>query len=249
MKETRQAKLLAVLEADGFATIRQLAGRFEVNESTIRRDLYLLERDRLIERTHGGALPVREEDKPSYLKEPINQREKAAIGAAMAERILDNQTVLLDSGSTTLEVARRLKGNRLTVITNDLQIGYEIAKNRSAHLVFIGGELLQGVFTIWGATAIEQMKRMTVDVAVFGADAVSQEGITNTSSYEIELKQAMLGCANEAFLVADSSKFGRSALFHVCGFEKFTAGITDDYLDPILAAGFPIPIIRVAGHS
>src|SRR5690606_3019612 len=127
MKRDRQAQVLDLLESNGFQTIKQLAHHFGVNESTIRRDLYLLEKDQLIERTHGGALPTREADKPSYLKETINQPEKVAIGAAMAERVLDGQTILLDSGTTTLEVARRLRGERLTVITNDLMIGHEIA--------------------------------------------------------------------------------------------------------------------------
>ncbi|MGB3413847.1 MAG: DeoR/GlpR family DNA-binding transcription regulator [Microbacteriaceae bacterium] len=246
MKHDRQAQVLDLLESEGFRTIKQLALKFEVNESTIRRDLYLLEKDQLIERTHGGALPTRGEDKPAYLKEPINQQEKIAIGAAMAERVLDGQTILLDSGTTTLEVAKRLKGERITVITNDIRIGYEISRARSAHLVIIGGELLPNVHTIWGVTAVEQIKRLNVDVAIFGADAVSSEGITNTSSYEIELKQTMLAIAKEAFFVADSSKFGREALFKVFGYEKFTAGITDSYLDPIIAASFPIPIIRVS---
>lgn len=246
MKRDRQAQVLDLLESEGFQTIRQLAQTFGVNESTIRRDLYLLEKDQLIERTHGGALPTREADKPSYLKEPINQHEKVAIGVAMAERVLEGQTILLDSGTTTLEVARRLRGERLTVVTNDIMIGHEIARLRNAHLVFIGGELLPNVYTIWGVTAIEQIRRLNVDVAIFGADAVSHEGITNTSSYEIELKQTMLSIAKEAFFVADSSKFGREALFKVFGFDKFTAGITDSYLDPIIAANFPIPIIRVS---
>lgn len=245
MKRDRQAQVLELLESDGFQSIKSLAEKFAVNESTIRRDLYLLEQDQLVERTHGGALPTRSQDRPIYFKEPINQKEKAAIGAAMAERVLEGQTILLDSGTTTLEVAKRLNRNRLTVITNDIHIAYTIARHQNAHLVLIGGELLPGVFTMWGATALDQVKRLNVDVAIFGADAVSNDGISNTSSYEVELKRTMLDIAKEAFFVADSAKFGREALFKVFGYDKFTAGITDDLLDPIIAASFPIPIIRI----
>ena len=164
----------------------------------------------------------------------------------MAERIGDGQTVLLDSGSTTLEVARHLaKRQGLTLITNDLRIGLEIATHQHAHVVVLGGELLPNVYTLWGENAVSQLKKLKVDVAVFGADAVNAEGITNTNGYELDLKRTMLSIATSSFLVADSSKFERQALFQVFSLAQMTAGITDDLFDPIIAANYPIPIIRV----
>ena len=159
------------------------------------------------------------------------------------------QTVLLDGGTTTLEVARNLAQRRLTVVTNDLRIGMEIAQRRSAHLVFIGGELLPNVYTMWGPASVQQISNLRVDVAIFGADTVCDDGLYNTSSYEVELKRKMRSIAREAFFVADSSKFGREALFKVFEVDEFTAGITDDLLDPLRASHFPIPIIQVGARG
>lgn len=242
---SRQAHIIDLLLERGFIPVHELAAAFDVTASTIRRDLAVLESRDLVQRTHGGALPIRQTDAPFDLKQSLHQPEKEAVGRAMADRILDGQTVLLDSGSTTLEVARHLSGRRLTVVTNDLLIGTAIAERQSAHLVFIGGELLPNVYTMWGPTAVQQLENMKVDVAVFGADTVTATGIYNTSSYELEVKRAMRAAAAEAFFVADSSKFGREALFRVFDLSDFTAGITDELLEPITAAQFPIPLIRV----
>lgn len=242
---TRHAEIIDILQQSGYWSVKDLAERFSVTTSTIRRDLEKLEQMDLLQRTHSGAQPVRQTDTPASFKETLHAREKAAIGSLMASKILDGQTVLIDSGSTTLEVARHLTNSRLTVVTNDLRIGLEIAKKPAIHLVFIGGELLPNVYTMWGPTAVEQISHLRFDVAVFGADTVNEEGIFNTSSYEVELKRQMRAASREAFFVADSSKFGREALFRVFGIDDFTAGVTDSFLDPLRASRFPIPVITV----
>ena len=242
----RQAGMVDLLLDRGYVSVAELASEFGVTESTVRRDLTELEERDLVQRTRGGALPVRQTDAPMELKRRLHQAEKRAIGKAMAHRILDGQTVLLDSGSTTLEVARHLVSRQLTVVTNDLLIGTTIAQKKNAHLVFIGGELLPNVYTMWGPTSVQQLRNLRVNVAVFGADTVTEDGNYNSSSYELEVKRTMMAIATEAFFVADSSKFGREALFKVFGFERFTAGITDDYILPIRAAQFPVPLIRAA---
>ncbi len=242
---SRHAEIIDALQQAGYLSVNDLAERFDVTPSTIRRDLERLEQMDLVQRTHGGAQAAAQSDTPASFKETLHASEKAAIGKAMASRILDGQTVLIDSGSTTLEVGKHLTNSRLTVVTNDLRIGMEIARKPSIHLVFIGGELLPNVYTMWGPAAVEQISHLRFDVGVFGADTVNEDGIFNTSSYEVELKRAMRSSSREAFFVADSSKFGREALFRIFGIEDFTAGITDHLLDPIRASRFPIPIISV----
>lgn len=242
---SRRAEIVDYLTGSGFTSVTSLADRFQVTPSTIRRDLIELEHSDLVQRTHGGAFPVRNVDTPALIKEALHSTEKQAIGNAMADRILDGQTVLLDSGSTTLEVARHLHSERLTVVTNDLRIGVEVAERHCAHLVFIGGELLPNVYTMWGPASIAQLQNLRVNVAVFGADSVQDDGIYNNTSYEIEVKRLMHSVAAESFIVADSSKFYRDALFRVFGFESCVAGFTDSGLSPMTAASFPIPIIRV----
>jgi DeoR/GlpR family transcriptional regulator of sugar metabolism len=241
---SRQAEIADTLQDQGFQTVNDLAKQFGVTSSTIRRDLGLLEGMDLVRRTHGGAIPVKRSETPQTFKEELHRPEKASIGRAMAERVLEGQTILLDGGTTNLEVARNLNHRRLTVVTNDLRIALEIARKRSLHLVFIGGELLPNSYTMWGPTSVQQLTNLRVDVAIFGTDTVAEDGLYYSSSYEIELKRLMHSVAKEAFFVADSSKFGREALFKTFSIEDFTAGITDDLLDPLRAAQFAIPIIQ-----
>jgi DeoR/GlpR family transcriptional regulator of sugar metabolism len=99
---------------------------------------------------------------------------------------------------------------------------------------------------MWGPTSVQQLSNLRVDVAIFGADTVGDDGIYSTTSYELELKRLMRSTAREAFFVADSSKFGREALFKVFGVEDFTAGITDSLLDPLRASHFPVPLIQAS---
>jgi DeoR/GlpR family transcriptional regulator of sugar metabolism len=245
---SRRSDISALLKERGFASVNALAEAFDVDTSTIRRDLDRLQVEGLVHRTHGGAVPVTPDEQTGLARSHAQQAEKRAIGAAMADRIHEGQSILLDGGSTALEVARALHHERLTVVTHDLRVGLEIAKKPNLNLVFIGGELLPNGFAMWGPTSIQQIDTMRVNVAVFGAGHVLDDGIYSTSSYEIELKRKMRSIAAEAFFVADSSKYGRDALFKVFGFEDFTAGISDSTLDPIRAAGLPIPIIRVPVH-
>ena len=243
---SRQAVILDIIQSTGFQLVSDLAEQLGVDPSTIRRHLDRLEDMDLIQRTHGGAHPVHQAETPSVFKQSLHHKEKQAIGKAMADRVLDGQVIMLDSGSTTLEVAKHLNHSRVTVVTNDLRIGLEIADKRGTNLVFIGGELLPDVYTMWGPTAVQQIEQLRVDVAIFGADTVNESGIFNNSSYEMEAKRTMISIANQAFFVADSSKFHREALFKVFDFERFTAGITDDLLDPIVASLLPLPVIRVS---
>ncbi|GAB3603846.1 DeoR/GlpR family DNA-binding transcription regulator [Microbacterium aureliae] len=243
---TRQAQIVELLTERGFQSVTELAEALEVAPSTIRRDLEQLSTRDLVQRTHGGAFPIRASDLPVSIDKTLHRREKVAIGKAMADRILDGQTVLLDSGTTTLEVARHLHSARITVVTNDLQIGMSIAERQSANLVFIGGELLPNDWSMWGPTAVEQLRNLRVNVAILGCDTVMDDGLYSTSSYEIELKRTMLSVANEAFFVADSWKFGRDALFRIADLDPFTAGITDTHLDPLRASTFPVPLIRAS---
>lgn len=247
---SRRQQIAELVVEHGFQSVSTLANRFAVDPSTIRRDLDRLAADGLVHRTHGGAsatTAARTSDEVISLPGHVTtqQAEKRAIGAAMAERIYEGQTVLLEGGTTCLEVARHLDHARLTVVTNDLQVGMAVATKPQINLVFVGGELLQGSTSMWGPMSIQQLETMRVNVAVFGAGTVMDDGIYASSSYAIELKRKMRSIASQSFFVADSTKFGREALFKVFGFDDFTAGITDDTLDPIRAAHFPVPLIRV----
>jgi DeoR family fructose operon transcriptional repressor len=244
---TRREQIVQLVEQHGFQSVAALAARFDVDTSTIRRDLDRLAAEGAITRTHGGAAAAAMHtfEHGRVHGGNLHHAEKQAIGAAMAERILEGQTILLDGGSTCLEVARHLTHDRLTVVTHDLHVGLEIASKPQINLVFVGGELLPTTTSMWGPASVQQLENLRVNVAVFGAGTVMDDGIYASTSYQTELKRKMRSIASQAFFVADSSKFGREALFKVFGFEDFTAGITDSTLDPLRASHFPVPIIRV----
>lgn len=244
---SRRQEIVNLVQQHGFQSVATLAKSLDVTPSTIRRDLDRLSADGAISRTHGGAAAITAPQPAISRIREQRRADKAAIGAAMAERVLEGQTVIIDSGSTCLEVARSLRHERLTVVTHDLHVGLAISRTPQINLVFIGGELLPTTTSMWGPTSIQQLENLRVDVAIFGAETV-MDGIYASTSYSIELKRKMRSIAGEAFFVADSSKFGREALFKVFELDAFTAGITDDALDPIRAATFPVPLILASAR-
>lgn len=249
---TRRAEILDELLEHGYRSVPELAASFDVDASTIRRHLARLEELNLVQRTHGGALPVRQSDTPYTFKETLHQAQKAVIGAAVAAMIDDGQTLLLDSGSTTLEVAKHLTAEGLTIITNDLRIGTEVADRKLGQLIMLGGQLLPHVYTLCGPAALAQLAGLRVTTAVFGADSILKEGVFNTNAQEVELKQRMRDRALRAYLVADSSKFGREAIYQVFDNDAFDGILTDDGSDPAVAGWFPVPVTRVpvpSGHA
>jgi len=242
-----RSQLLRRIQERGYGTVADLAAEFEVTPSTIRRHLEVLQQRGVIERRHGGAEAVTTAAEIPYAaKESERHRQKQAIGLGVAHRIGQGQSVFLDSGSTMLEVARALRLHiGLTIITNDLRVANEVASGDSSRLIVIGGERLPAVHTLSGPDSIRQIQELRVDVAVLSADAVDPHAVTNASSDEVAMKRAMIKSARARYLVADSSKFERTLLIKVCDLREFTLGITDTEMDPIVAARYPIPMIRV----
>ena len=234
-----------MIEATGFETVSSLAEALEVNVSTIRRDLEHLAEAGLVRRTHGGAIPVpQDEDTEEFLHDSPNRAEKRALGPARAVRNLAGPSFYLDWGWPAIDVRGPHTAGGAPVVTHDLLVGLEILKKPSLNLVFVGGELLPNRTHMWGPTAIDQLDHIRVNTAVFGANSVMEDGIYASSGYSIELQQKVRSIASTAYFVADSTKFGRNALYKVLGIDAFTAGITDSYLSPISAAAYPIPLIR-----
>ncbi len=247
LASTRRREIMHRLGTDGYVEAKALADELGVDTSTIRRDLDALERAGQAQRTHGGARPVpgATAKLPYTMKEGERRTEKAAIGETAARRVRDGETVILDSGSTTFEVARALRDHTgLTVITNDLRIATYIAETPGTRLLVTGGELLGSVFTLVGDRAIAFLSAYTADWAFLGADAVDvAAGVTNMNTLEVPLKRAMITAAGRALVVADSSKFGRRALAKVAGLDEIGGVITDAELDPEIARQFGDTVI------
>lgn len=247
MGKQRRQEILRRIQRNGYVSARQLAEEYAVDASTIRRDLDAMASLGMVVRSHGGAsVPVEPAEIPYEIKVEKYVPQKRAIAQAVASRVGEGKSLLLDSGSTTLEVARALRSHRgMTVITNDLRVAAEIANQGDVRLVVIGGELLPSVYTLMSEHAVDLIGGYQADYAVLGADAVDPRGITNANSFEAPMKRAMIRAADQVFLVADSSKFGQAALVRVAGFEDVDLIITDEGLDEDAAATYPTEVMRV----
>jgi DeoR family transcriptional regulator, aga operon transcriptional repressor len=231
----RQARIVQQLQENGFVEIAQLSAQFAADRSTIRRDLQELELRGAVRRTRGGALagPTSgQADIPYEVKRIEHTPEKQAIGRYAAMLVRDSEAVLLDSGSTTFQVALALRHRRdISVITNDLNVAMCLAESPRVQLVVTGGILLESVYTLVGPRVVEELRTLHVDRAFLGADAIHHEvGITNVTYVEVEVKRAMIAAAREVCVVADSSKFEHRALAPVCGIDEIDCILTDDGL-------------------
>jgi DeoR family transcriptional regulator of aga operon len=237
----RRREILHRLLADGYVEAKDLADELAVDASTIRRDLDALERAGQAQRTHGGArpLPGATAELPYAMKQSEHLPEKAAIARAATAEVRDGDTVILDSGSTTYEVAVALRHRSdLTVITNDLRIGKFVADLPRTRLLVTGGELLGSVYTLVGQRAVAFLGDYTADWTFLGADAIHPTaGITNTNTLEVPVKRAMITAARHTIVVADHTKFGHHTLAKVAGIDEITrivtdADLSDDQTDP-----------------
>lgn len=244
----RQREILHRLLADGYVEAKRLADDLGVDASTIRRDLDALERARQVQRTHGGArpLPGTAAELPYAMKQSEHLPEKAAIARAATTEVRDGDTVILDSGSTTYEVAVALRHRTdLTVVTNDLRIGKFVADLPGVRLLVTGGELLGSVYTLIGERAVAFLGDYTADWAFLGADAIDAgAGITNTNTHEVPVKRAMIAAAHRTVVVADSTKFGHRTLAKVAGIDEVTRVVTDAALGDDQADAFGGRVVR-----
>lgn len=218
----RIEEILQYINNNNRANIAELSKKFEVSDVTIRRDLDVLTERGAIIKTHGGAMSLQNKfsyDIPYLNKCRINTSAKKKIGKKAAELIKDNDIIIIDSGSTTVEVAKNISQKNVTVITHDINIAMEIAhlQNRMLNfikLIVVGGMLEQGVYTLVGGTTTDFYKNVHVNKAFLGCDALDLDfGISDRSLQEVEIKKAIRQAAEEAILVADYSKLNKKVLY------------------------------------
>ncbi|MHB8276701.1 MAG: DeoR/GlpR family DNA-binding transcription regulator [Candidatus Humimicrobiaceae bacterium] len=239
-QEERVKKILDFINKETRVNVTQLSKKFGVSKVTIRRDLDILVEEGVIVKTHGGAIPVQEKlsyEIPYRTKSAISKTEKQKIGREAAKLIKDNDIIILDSGSTTLEIAKRINQKNVTVVTNDINIAIEIANNPNIELIVAGGTLIKGVYTLVGDDAIEIFKKIHVNKTYLGCDALDLEfGISNRQLNECKIKLAMIAAALEVIMVCDRSKFNKKVSFHLCDVSKINKIITDSIDDKYLNA-------------
>jgi DeoR family transcriptional regulator, fructose operon transcriptional repressor len=252
LAETRRRHLFDLITRQGYATLDELVKMLGVSESTVRRDLEVLDLAGSIKRTHGGAVYTGEvRSMPAFdERTETAAAEKRAIGLAAAALLQDGDTVLLDGGTTTLEVARALIGRRVQVVTNSLPIAQLLTSSQQTDLILIGGYVYPRTGVALGPLAIATMQSIRVRTAILGAGGVVTEGIYNSNSLLVETERQMMSCGQEIMIVADHTKFGRLALARLCGLDEVDqvvsdSGLTDDDRAMLEAAGVPIHVAPV----
>jgi DeoR/GlpR family transcriptional regulator of sugar metabolism len=156
--------------------------------------------------------------------------EKQVIGRAVCELIEDGETVLLDGGTTTLEVARALVGRPLQVVTNSLPIAALLASSKETDLILIGGYIYPRTGVAMGPLAVATMQGIRVRRAVLGAGGITGEGVFNSNSLLVETERQMMTCGQEIVIAADHTKFGRQSLSRLCGLDEVDRVVTDSQI-------------------
>jgi len=227
----RRAELVRYVRERGHATVAQLAEAFAVSMDTIRRDLDHLAERRLLARTHGGAMRPDElatADTPFDSRAGVHRRAKEAIGAAAAELIADGETLIINGGTTTLAGARALAGRQgLTVVTNNLRLPGELPAGAVRDLYVIGGTCRVASNVTVGPVAFADTSGISADTAIIGVGGISMDGLSTSNLPEAQMMRQMIDASARTIVVADASKFGRSAFVHICELARMSVLVAD----------------------
>jgi DeoR family transcriptional regulator of aga operon len=231
LSEERRRETLELLRIEGRVLVRELAKRFRTSLITIRKDLESLHHQGLIERTHGGALPVRTgalQDQSLQEKVRLHRQEKARIANAAVRMIRPGQVIILDSGTTTTAIARGCRQIRnLTVVTNGTNIAAELAGSE-VEVILTGGSLRKNSFSLVGPLAEESLRKLSADLLFLAVDGFDVDyGLTTPNQLEARVNRAMAEAARRTIVVCDSSKFGRRSLSLIMAISSVHETITD----------------------
>jgi DeoR family transcriptional regulator of aga operon len=230
----RIGAILERLSLDGSVSVADIATDLEVSPATIRRDLRLLEDQRLLGRTHGGAVPQGVlYELPLRYKSGRQTEQKLRIAREAANRVLDGWAIGLTGGTTTTEVARILvERERLTVVTNALNIASELAVRPNLKLVVTGGVARAESYELVGPIAEASLEGLNLDMVFLAVDGISPSaGLTTHHEIEAGTNRALLERARHVTVVADSSKIGKVAFARICQLSQVDELITDDGAD------------------
>jgi DeoR/GlpR family transcriptional regulator of sugar metabolism len=235
LPEERHRKILDVIAEEGRITVAQICEMFSVSEMTARRDLRILDRQGLLRRVHGGAVSSlgRSYEPPYNLRVTQAVEVKQAIGRKAAEMVIEGDSIALDVGTTTLEIARALKDkHNLTIITASLTIANEIASQFSlgsdVRLILTGGILREREFSMIGHIAERAYRDLHVDKAFIGIGGLDlKEGLTEYNLEDALVKRPLLQSARKRIVVAEGSKLGRITFATIGPLSAIQTLITD----------------------
>jgi DeoR/GlpR family transcriptional regulator of sugar metabolism len=231
MSNLRHNQIVETVNLRGECSVGFLARKFAVSDMTVRRDLQTLAESGRVLRTHGGAAPAeRISFEFNFLhKVRENQAAKQAIAEAAAGLVRDGQSVFLESGTTTLAVARALKPRKaLKIVTTSLPIASELQFCENVEVLLLGGLLRRGAPDLAGALTESNLEQVRTDIAFLSADGIDARGNIYSGSMDVvRLLKKMLTCTAKAYVVADSSKIGHTAVMRLGHLKELDGLITD----------------------
>ena len=231
----RQQQISDYLKSKFSISIKEASELCNVSEATARRDLDDMAAAGLLERTHGGAVLHKGTGFEEYHDEKMKAMipEKTRIAREAVRLIKDGDSIFLDSGTNTLLLGQQLEGiKKLTVVTNNLDIASTVKLDNSSTMIVTGGVRRDGYSVLIGDIAEELVRKLYVDIAFVGADAVnSKSGVYNSNFMEIGIKKSMIASGKRTVLLADHSKFKQKALAKICDIEEFDTIITDSGIE------------------
>ena|SRR5437867_806930 len=234
LSEQRRQEIVQLVQQLGRVEVTDLSRQFKTSEATIRSDLKKLHVQGVVQRTHGGA--VKPElvniDRSLHQKLKLHAEEKERIGKAAAALINDGESIILDSGTTTQQIAKYIRARKdLRVITNGVNVAMELLGAPGIQLILLGGVVRQNSFSIVGHFAEDMLEQFSADKLFIGADACDPDsGLTTPNLEESQVNQAMVRIVREKILVADSSKFGKRSLARIMSLSELDKVISDSAL-------------------
>lgn len=233
----RRSAILQILKENSTVSVLELSKMFEVSEVTIRKDLNILKDRNLLVRTRGGAIVnstgLQEDEKSIRYKKLANYREKQAIGRAAAELIEDGDTIIIDSGTTALQVACNLhRFQNLTILTNALNVAQEVLSYNRFNVILLGGNIRNSSESVVGALAESNLKMFYCDKLFLGVDSFSLDnGLSTPSVEEANINQIMIQRSRKVITVFDSSKVNKRALAFITSLDNIDTIVTDDGIE------------------
>jgi len=246
--DQRRQQILQIAENKGFVSMVELVDQVRASESTIRRDLEFLDGIGQIRRTRGGAAYVGESLMPFDVRRTKAREQKARIAEAAAALVEPGETVLLDGGTTTLEVARELFGRPLQVVTNSIPIVNALVNSTQTELIVIGGFLYPKTGVNLGPIAVAALKSIHARRLFVSVGGITEAGLFNSNALLVETERQMIEAAEEVVVVSDSSKLGHSALAHLCSLDVVDrlvvdSGITEEWRQIVSNAGVELIVV------
>jgi len=231
----RKNEILAILQKEQRVLVSELSLKYDVTDETIRRDLEKLESEGFVKRTYGGAVLNKNTsmDLPLRIREKTNRREKQVIARLVAREIEEGDSIMLDASSTSLMIAKELKEmNKLTVVTNSVEVLIELAGHEGVHVISTGGTLRDSSLSLVGTAAQKALGGYNVDKAIISCKGLDMEkGATDSSEMEADMKNAMRSCAKRTILALDSSKFDHVSFVRFMELQKGDMVVTDSIQD------------------